>query len=568
MAIRPSPAVLVYDDSAYQEARQPTPTAGPDAPHGLVGRQVAGREFLDAYLRHGQAEEVTALVYQQASADSLARWCAEHRRRLRIITIEQFLESFFPTPPAPVLYSPCPPDPAFAWARHHAGPGVLALCGVTHTLCTAGAVRVLCEMVTAPYEEWDALVCTSRAVVGMVRALSGAYADYLRDRHGGDPRLRLRLETIPLGVNPQRFRPATVEERAARRAALHIAEGDLAVLFVGRFTPHAKAHPFPLFHGLSQAVKQSGRRAHLILAGWAPNESILRAFVDGARTLAPGIPVSLVNGMDPDWRFAVWQAADVFASPSDSIQETFGLVILEAMASGLPVIASDWDGYRDLVVDGQTGLLVPTYLLDGATADAAIRLLLQGSYDTFLAECNQTAIVDPAGAAAAFSRLLRDEALRRQMGAAGRQRVLEQFTWERVIRAYESLWQSQDQQRRECQAGRTRAQETGRGPACYPSPEVSFAGYPSRLLADTDSLEATPEAGGMLRLLLAMPLCNYVAERRLTDETVLRSLLELSATPRSVAELDEFLRRHGGERSRGRATLAWLLKYGLLQPTV
>jgi hypothetical protein len=43
MAFRSSSAVLDYDDSAYQEARQPTPTAGPDAPHGLVGRQEGGR---------------------------------------------------------------------------------------------------------------------------------------------------------------------------------------------------------------------------------------------------------------------------------------------------------------------------------------------------------------------------------------------------------------------------------------------------------------------------------------------------------------------------------------------
>ena len=52
-------------------------------------------------------------------------------------------------------------------------------------------------------------------------------------------------------------------------------------------------------------------------------------------------------------------AADLFCSPSDNLQETFGLSVLEAMASSLPVVASDWDGYRDLVVHGRTGWLVP-----------------------------------------------------------------------------------------------------------------------------------------------------------------------------------------------------------------
>ena len=52
-------------------------------------------------------------------------------------------------------------------------------------------------------------------------------------------------------------------------------------------------------------------------------------------------------------------AADLFCSPADNLQETFGLSVLEAMASSLPVVASDWNGYRDLVLHGRTGWLVP-----------------------------------------------------------------------------------------------------------------------------------------------------------------------------------------------------------------
>ena len=72
--------------------------------------------------------------------------------------------------------------------------------------------------------------------------------------------------------------------------------------------------------------------------------------------------------MDPVLRFDVWRAADLVVSLVDNIQETFGLVIVEAMASGLPVVATDWDGYRDLVDDGRTGLLVPTTMVRGASA--------------------------------------------------------------------------------------------------------------------------------------------------------------------------------------------------------
>jgi glycosyltransferase involved in cell wall biosynthesis len=567
---------LLYDDSAYRETLQPVRPSGGEAPAGLVGRQVAGREFLDAFLSHGTWEELTAVVYNQASAVSLLHYCRQHAsgrsrvRRLRFVLMDRFLPSFFPEPPARVLYTPCPPDPSFAWARYHRGPGGFGLSGVTHTLCTAGAARVLCEMVTAPYEPYDCLICTSSAVTRMVRTLTDAYADYLRERHSGSPALRLQLETIPLGVNPDKFRPATPEERSARRAALHIAEDATAILFVGRFAPHAKAHPFPMLHGIARAARETGRPVHLILSGWAANSSLMDALVDAARAFAPVIPVSIVNGMDPELRFGVWQAADVFTSLSDSIQGTFGLVILEAMASGLPVVASDWDGYRDLVLDGETGFLVPTYMVRGATEDATARLLLQAAeYDTFLAECNQTTVVDPAATAAAYARLLTDSPLRRHMGAAGRQRVLERFTWAHAVRAYEALWSSQEAERlAHAAASSARGNPPGRSsftPPCYPAPEVCFAGYPTHLLAEESRLVTVEGAEDVLGRVLAHPLTNYAQGRRVAEEAVLRAVLAEAASPRTIADLDELLSRHGVGKGPGRATLAWMLKYDLLR---
>jgi glycosyltransferase involved in cell wall biosynthesis len=554
---------LLYDDSAYVETPAPLRSAGGDAPVGLMGRQVAGREFLDAYLTHSESAELAAVVWTQAAAESLTRLCEEHpsARRLRIVSMGSFLEVFCSDPPAPVLYTPCPPDPSFAWARRQRGPNAFALCGVTHTLCTAGAARVLCEMVTAPYEPYDALICTSAAVVRMVRAVTGAYADYLRDRFGGAPELRPRLENIPLGVNPERYRPATPAERAARRAALNIADDAVAILFVGRFTPHAKAHPFPMFQGIAQAARDTGQRVHLILSGWAPNDALLRAYLDALHTFATGIPVSVVNGMDPDLRFSVWHAADVFTSLADSIQETFGLVIIEAMAAGLPVVASDWDGYRDLVVDGETGFLVPTSMVQDATADATLRLLLGAvDYDGFLAECNQNVVVDPTAAAVAYRRLIADGALRRRLGQAGRRRVLERFTWARVVRAYEELWREQAVERR---AHAIPGQPAG--PPCYAPPEVSFAGYPTQLLDGPALLQATPGAENEVQRFLLSPLCNYAGSRRVREEGALRAVLSAAAQARPLGELEDVLRRHGVEHRAARATLAWLLKYGLVR---
>jgi hypothetical protein len=257
----------------------------------------------------------------------------------------------------------------------------------------------------------------------------------------------------------------------------------------------------------------------------------------------------------------VWPAADVFTLLPDNIQETFGLVVVEAMAAGLPVVGSDWDGYRDLVADGETGFLVPTRMVRGATAGATGRLMFGGvNYDHFLAEVSQAAAVDPAAAAEAMTRLVGDDALRRRMGEAGRRLAVERFAWEHVIRAYESLWAEQQRELA------NRPPTAAPGPVRYPTPERSFAGYPTAWLDDTSTVRAADGAVALLAPLLNMSLTSLAAGRRCRDPRAVADALRAASEPRSVGELAAALERAGASAEAARATLAWLLKYGLLAP--
>ena len=93
---------------------------------------------------------------------------------------------------------------------------------------------MLCDFVVAPFAEFDLLICTSRAVADMVRAVTGAFGDYLTDRLGGGSYRLPRLEVIPLGVNSDRFRPATADERAREwRSYVASAYGCREVIFSG-----------------------------------------------------------------------------------------------------------------------------------------------------------------------------------------------------------------------------------------------------------------------------------------------------------------------------------------------
>jgi hypothetical protein len=345
-----------------------------------------------------------------------------------------------------------------------------------------------------------------------------------------------------------------------------VADDEVVILYLGRLSHHAKAHPFPMFRGAAEAARATGRAIHLLLAGWAAHPAISQAFLDGARTFATDVRTSLVDGRDPRSRRPAWHAADLFVSPSDNIQETFGLAVLEAMAGGLPVVASDWNGYRDLVVDGETGYLVPTAMVEGATAGASERLLTgELDYDHFLAECSQATAVDAPVMAAAVARVVGDEALRRRMGEAGRRRARDHFAWPAIIRAYERLWHDQDQERRACSctAARSSRWRGPDGPAAYPAPERTFAGYPTRLLDGPDQLAPSPGAGAALNVLLAMPLTHHAPGRRAPDANLLRSAI--ARAPCAVGDLDHLLAGAGIDPGVARATIAWMLKYDLLR---
>jgi hypothetical protein len=236
------------------------------------------------------------------------------------------------------------------------------------------------------------------------------------------------------------------------------------------------------------------------------------------------------------------------------------------------VVASDWDGYRDLVEDDRTGFLVPTAMVAGATANTTARLLTgELSYDYFLAECSQATAVDIPAMAEALSQLASDAALRLRMGAAGCARARELFAWPKIISAFEDLWQSQNAER-SARSERSRHKGGGArwrgsaGPAFYPPPEKAFAGYPSRFLGAADRLVAVPGGDGLIDELLTMPLVNHAPEPRVSDRELIRAALALA--PCSIGDFDRYWLEAGVDPERGRATLAWMLKYGLLRAEI
>src|SRR5262249_20758147 len=138
----------------------------------------------------------------------------------------------------------------------------------------------------------------------------------------------------------------------------------------------------------------------------------------------------------------LYAACDVFVSPVDSIQETFGLSVLEAMAHARPVVASSWSGYRDLVVHGQTGLLLKTLWSREPIAEAFKMASFLRPYELAHCAARQT-VIDVDELAADLEQLFLSPELARNMGQSGRERAVRCFAWPTIARQFHSMWAEQ-----------------------------------------------------------------------------------------------------------------------------
>lgn len=452
----------------------------------LMGRQAAGNAFLRA--------AVAGLKGQPLWAYTPHRRSAERFRQLVSALDPQADGRWIPADRLDLvsqvgtLYLPGPGLAEFGRLRLRAGSAAYSLVGVTHTTASHVAMDAITGLLAGPVMPWDALICTSRAVGGTVKVLLEAEIEYLRWRLGPNLNMTLpQLPVIPLGVHCADFE-FTPAERASARQALAIAEDEVVALFVGRLSFHAKAHPYAMYRGLQVAAERTGRNVTLLQCGWFANEAIERSFADGAAQFCPGVRALFGDGRDTEVRRRCWAAADLFISLADNIQETFGLTPIEAMAACLPVVVTDWDGYKDTVRDGVDGFRIATWMPPANLGEGFAHAHAAGmdNYDFYCGLTCQTVSLDMQALCERLIDLVAQPELRLRLGAAGRARARADYDWAVVFRQYQELWS-------QLAALRARAQDDAASqvmlqgaPKQAPNrldPFRSFGHYPTRLLS-------------------------------------------------------------------------------------
>lgn len=529
----------------------------------MLGRRVAGDSFLNGLLRHGGLESLVGLMLNDREAQGFPAEIQARAPNLSVKTASY--ETPQPVIEAGTLFLPGPGLEAYAyWRRRLGNQRAFSLCGVTHTTSTDRVMDALAHSLTAPVQPWDAIICTSRAVQSMVRRQLQENVAYLQSALGATRAGIPMLPMIPLGVDCDAFRrnPAL---GAAYRQELGIGSEDIAIILVARLSSATKFSPLPMFLALQKAAERRGRKLHLLLTGWIENDGSRPAFTDAAQQACPDVKVHLLDGQNAEIRSKAWAAADIFTLPVDNIQETFGLAPVEAMAAGLPVIVTDWDGFRDTVEDGVTGFRIPT-LMGGNGNPIAMRYQMGADdYNAYLRGTSQAIAMDINAAADAYYRLAEDANLRRQMAEAARLRARRMYDWSAIIPQYLALWDEQ---------ARIRAKATefaplipGRQPApTRPDPFMLFADYPTHRLDPKQRVSLTPGASfDLMRQRAAIP--GAVTRGSLLPSLpAFQIMLErLAAGSMTAAELGGTLPQD--QRGRAAAGMVWLMKLGLITIT-
>lgn len=537
------------------------------AAKGINGRRVAGESFLRGFFAHADVAEFVSLAHTSADHAAFAAMAraAGVTRPLRAVR----LDGPAAIHPLEVVSYPAPLDPVECWRRAPHGGAAWALTGITHTISTRGVMRVFHDLRSAPQMPWDAVICTSAAVQSAVRRLMELGEDHLARRFPGAVLpARPLLPVIPLGVHCADFTrdPALGQ---ALRARLGIAPGDVVAASIARLTPEEKFDPFPLFLAMEDAqarLTAAGKgRLHLILCGQFGVQHWQGVFERGAARLMPSCGYHLLDGGNAGERRATLSAADIFLFPIDNVQETFGLAPIEAMAAGLPVIASDWDGLKDTVTP-ETGFRIPTEMPGQGTMIHISQRHLGGTdgYVQYVGQLAALTRLDVGALSHAIGTLAGDPGLRARMGAAGQARARALYDWRAVIPQIQALWAEQAAML----AHARRHPDPGAAaldPALIPTgpaPDQMFAAYPTAFAPMQRRLRPV-SLGPRPDLAATLALRDYRATRRLVESPErLAAVLAAHAPSATAEEVAAATRLPSDVIARARA---WLLKYHFLE---
>jgi D-inositol-3-phosphate glycosyltransferase len=518
----------------------------------LVGRTVANAQFLKGLLRYSSFEEISLFIGETADLPALEQLTQDWNvpeERLAAYTVWQ-LPELLSRGRLDVLHHASHVDRLYDLlaARDRFASKTVPVTGQIHSLSYPRFHQELARHLLVRPAASDALFCSSTAGRGVIERSFNRLETEAQAAGMAGALPRWDLPHVPLGVE---LDSVIGGDRAAMRKTLDLPDDAVLLTCLARFTEYDKLDLFPVLRVLERLVSEPSAGAppvYLLLAGARQGTKTPEMLELWARHLGIQNRLRLkVDFADSDKKHLL-AATDLFVSPVDNVQETFGQSVIEALAAGLPVVVSDFDGYRD-TVDETVGVRVPTRLnVDWSELSELAPLLYERPLHLALA---QSIEVELAPLEAALRSLITDRPLREKLGKAAAERARERYDWSVVIPKYEYEWH--------------RLAATGAKPSGKAHPlRLDYGDFFGHFATTTFD-----PSRKVVRSARANDFVIYPELKHLFVEEDVRALLINTNEPRTLGDLEaEMISRLVDRRPWiARFIVGWLMKQGLLQET-
>lgn len=358
---------------------------------------------------------------------------------------------------------------------------------------------------------------------------------------------RVTMEVIPFGLEGNDFDGPT---RQRCREQLGLSSNEIIGLCFGRFSEYDKMDLFPLLQAF-QKIYKKGSPWRLILAGAPHSPDYVRMLELWMKALGIAEAVTIKTKVSESEKIALYKAANFFVSPSDNLQETFGLTLLEAMAAGLPLIVSDFDGYRDIAApDIAKRISTRWSSLDIFSPAGVAPLLDEALLHRYMA---QSVCVDIGELAIAMEDFFLHPGLCEEMGKAARKRFDEYYDYKVVIDKLKTFWLK-------LKENFSRKQINDNGNPLFPDFFHAFSHYFTEDLDIKAHVRCTEFARNLLEIGGNYPL--FTDMEQLVDRENVRRIIVYTTAPKKIEEVITHIE---DEQKRVHYQILWMLKHGLLE---
>ncbi len=364
------------------------------------------------------------------------------------------------------------------------------ICGQTHTISYGDMLNsVFFQNMISDLRFFDSIVCTSRSVLESVKRMHRLIRQSVFNKMSIKINYKARLDCLPLGINTEDYMK---NNKVESRRELKLPAKKIIILYFGRFSIFDKADLYPLLFSFKDLLSKN-KNVLLMLAGKNFQGNYGGKLKKIANDLGISNNVNFFFNPSRREKYLLYTASDIFVSPSDNLQESFGLTVLEAMAAGLPTVVSDWDGYKDIVVHNRTGFRVPTYWIKCDREISNSLYLFDNNISIEQLSLGQSVCIDTKKMIEYLSLLIKRKDLRLRFGDNARERVLKCYDWSVVIPEYEILWDTLIEKAKFHKA-------LAKGlPIFYPRYFELFSHYPSRILNKQTHITITEEGIQLLK---------------------------------------------------------------------